>query len=236
LTNTIEKNIIGLIKVIIIITFVNKERRIEMLYDYLLANYKAAEPIFFSDIKIEGISRPALNQHMRRLCEEKKLEKYEPGVYYIPKKSRLNGSVGINADMVARYKYIERNGRVQGFYSGNFFANQLGISTQVPNKVEIVSNNIAANIREIPIGKRTFIIRKSHISVNEDNVFVLQILELLKNLDAYLDDDYKDAREKFRRYIDAHGITRAEVDQYIRKYPVTIFKYYYELRLDDVLA
>lgn len=42
-----------------------------MLYDYLLANYKAAEPIFFSDIKIEGISRPALNQHMRRLLFQK---------------------------------------------------------------------------------------------------------------------------------------------------------------------
>lgn len=225
-----------LTKVNIIMTFVNEERRIEMLYDYLLANYKAAEPIFFSDIRIEGISRSAINQHMKRLCEEKKLEKYEPGVYYIPKKSRLNGSVGINADMVARYKYIERNGRVQGFYSGNFFANQLGISTQVPNKVEIVSNNIAASIREIPIGKRTFIVRRSHIPVNENNVFILQMLELLKNLDVYLDDDYENAREKFKKYIDTHEITRADVDQYIRKYPVAIFKYYYELRLDDVLA
>lgn len=207
-----------------------------MLYDYLLANYKAAEPIFFSDIEIEGVSKSAVNQQMRKLCEEKKLEKYEPGVYYIPKKSRLNSLVGINADMVARYKYIERNGKVQGFYSGNSFANQLGISAQVPNKVEIVSNNIAAKIREIPIGKRTFIVRKSNIPVNENNVFVLQMLELLKNLDAYLDDDYQDAHEKFKKYIDTHRITRAEVDQYIRKYPVTIFKYYYELRLDDVLA
>ena len=207
-----------------------------MLYDYLLTNYKAAEPIFFSDIKIDGISRSAINQNMKRLCEEKKLEKYEPGVYYIPKKSRLSSSVGISADMVAKYKYIERNGKVQGFYSGNSFANQLGISTQVPNKVEIVSNNIAAKIREIPIGKRTFIVRKSQITVNDNNVYVLQMLELLKNLDAYLDNGYGDAREKIKKYIDTHEITRAEVDQYIRKYPVTIFKYYYELRLDDVLA
>ncbi len=112
-----------------------------MLYDYLLANYKAAEPIFFSDIEIEGVSKSAVNQQMRRLCEEKKLEKYEHGVYYIPPKSRLNSLVGINADIVARYKYIERNGKVQGFYSGNSFANQLGISAQIPNKVEIVSNS-----------------------------------------------------------------------------------------------
>ena len=42
-------------------------------------------------------------------------------------------------------------GKVDGFYSGNTFANQLGISTQVPNKVEIVSNNMAAKVREVPI-------------------------------------------------------------------------------------
>ena len=52
---------------------------------------------------------------------------------------------------VALYKYVSRGGKVDGFYSGNTFANQLGISTQVPNKVEIVSNNMAAKVREVPI-------------------------------------------------------------------------------------
>lgn len=207
-----------------------------MLYDYLIENYKVAEPIFFSDIEIEGITRSAINQQLKKLCDEEKLMKYENGVYYLPKKSRLNGAVGINADMVAKYKYIARRGKVDGFYSGNAFANQIGISTQVPNKVEIVSNNIAAKVREISIGKRKFIVRKSNVEVTETNVYVLQMLELLKNLDAYLDEDYADAKEKFKKYINVHGITRADVDMYIREYPVSIFKYYYELRLDDVFA
>lgn len=207
-----------------------------MLYDYLIENYKVAEPIFFSDIEIEGITRSAINQQFKKLCDEEKLVKYENGVYYIPKKSKLSGAVGINADMVARYKYIARRGRVDGFYSGNVFANQIGVSTQVPNKVEIVSNNIAAKVREISIGKRTFIVRKANIQVTEANVYVLQMLELLKNLDVYLDNDYADAKEKFQRYISAHGITRTDVDMYIREYPISVFKYYYELRLDDVFA
>lgn len=98
----------------------------------------------------------------------------------MPKKSRLKTNVGVNADMVARYKYVSRGGKVDGFYSGNTFANQLGISTQVPNKVEIVSNNMAAKIREIPIGKRTFIVRRPVVPVNDENVYVLQLLDLLK--------------------------------------------------------
>lgn len=209
---------------------------IDMLYDYLIENYKVTEPIFFSDIEIEGITRSAINQQLKKLCDEEKLMKYENGVYYLPKKSRLSGAVGINADMVAKYKYIARRGKVDGFYSGNAFANQIGISTQVPNKIEIVSNNIAAKVREISIGKRKFIVRKSNVEVTETNVYVLQMLELLKNLDAYLDEDYADAKEKFKKYINVHGITRADVDMYIREYPVSIFKYYYELRLDDVFA
>ena len=64
----------------------------------------------------------------------------------------------------------------------------------------------------------------------------LQMLELLKNLDAYLDYSYDEAREKFAEYITIHGIKRSDVDLYIRKYPLTTFKFYYELGLDYVLA
>ena len=64
----------------------------------------------------------------------------------------------------------------------------------------------------------------------------LQMLELLKNLDAYLDYSYDEAREKFAEYITIHGIKRSDVDTYIRKYPLATFKFYYELGLDHVLA
>ena len=78
--------------------------------------------------------------------------------------------------------------------------------------------------------------RKPIVQITKENVYVLQMLELLKNLDAYLDDSYFEAREKFAEYISIHGITRSDVDLYIRKYPMSTFKYYYELELDHVLA
>ncbi|MCD8196180.1 MAG: DUF6088 family protein [Lachnospiraceae bacterium] len=207
-----------------------------MLYEYLLENYHVAEPIFFSDIEMPGITRSAINQQMKKLCDEKKLEKYENGIYFIPKKSRLKSAASISADTVARYKYVVRKGKIEGFYSGNTFANQLGISAQVPNKVEIVSNNMAAKVREVLIGKRTFIVRKPVVPVTEENVYVLQLLYLLKNLDVYLDDSYDVAREKVSLFAASYNITRQDVDSYIRLFPVNVFRYYYELRLDDVFA
>ena len=36
-----------------------------MLYEFLKNNYKEAEPIFFSDIVIEGITKSAVNQQLK---------------------------------------------------------------------------------------------------------------------------------------------------------------------------
>lgn len=207
-----------------------------MLYEYLRENYKEAEPIFFSDITTDSISKSALSQQLKSLCNSGKLIQYDKGVYYLPKKGSLTGIVGPNADMVARYRFISRGGNVDGFYTGNTFANHIGITTQVPQVIEIVSNNTNSSAREVHIGGRRFFIKKSIVQVNKENVYVLQMLELLKNLDTYLDYSYAEAREKFAEYISVHGLTRNNVDLYIRMYPMSTFKYYYELELDHVLA
>ena len=41
-----------------------------MLYEFLKDNYKEAEPIFFSDIVIKGITKSAVNQQLKKLCDE----------------------------------------------------------------------------------------------------------------------------------------------------------------------
>ena len=51
-----------------------------MLYEFLKNNYKEAEPIFFSDIVIKGITKSAVNQQLKKLCDEGKLQKYENGI------------------------------------------------------------------------------------------------------------------------------------------------------------
>ena len=123
-----------------------------------------------------------------------------------------------------------------GYYSGNSFANQLGISMQVPRKIEIVSNNSNSSPREIEIGGRKFLIRKSSIVINRENVYVLQLLELLKNIEVYMDGSYDEARVKIEEYIDIHDIRKESVNRHIREFPINVFKNYYELGLDNVFA
>jgi len=206
-----------------------------MLYNYIKDHYKQAEPIFLSDLLRTNITELDLNQQLKELCEKGLLQQYDKEVYFIPKKSKLNLTVGPNADMVAKYRFISKGDNVDGFYAGNTFANQLGISVQVPYVIEIVSNNVSDD-GEVLIGNRRFVVRKPVVPITKENVHVLQMLELLVKLDAYLDCSYEEAREKFAEYISIHEIKRCDVDLYIRKYPISTFKHYHELGLDHLLV
>ena len=209
-----------------------------MLYDYLKENYKEAEPIFFSDVKYENLSKPALSQKFKALCDERKIVRYDTGIYYIPRPSRLKGfgMIGLTADITAYYKYISRRGETFGYYSGNTFANHIGITTQVPRTIEITSNCVAARVKDIIISNRKFIVHHPPVKVTNENAAVLRMLDLMKNLENYMDEDYPEATDRFKEYIEIFKIRKADVDRYIRAFPISIFKNYYELGLDHVLA
>ncbi len=207
-----------------------------MLYEYLKNHYSDGEPIFTSDINIEGMTRENFCQQLKTLTDNGKLVRYEKGIYYLPRESRFHSVIGPTPETIVKYKYISRRNNISGFYSGSSFANALGISLQVPMKKEIVSNNTAAIVKEVTLGKQNFIIRKSTIPVTENNVRTLQLLELLKNFDRYSDLDYQEANKIIRNYINANDITKSGIDKYIREYPDSTFRNYYELKLDNVLA
>ena len=206
-----------------------------MLYNFIKEHYKEAEPIFLSDLLRTDIAQSDLNQQLKEFCEKGLLQEYDDEVYFIPKRTTLNSTVGPNADMVARYRFISKGDNIDGFYAGNIFANQIGISTQVPYVIEIVSNNVSDD-GEVLIGNRRFDVRKPVVPITRENVYVLQMLELLKNLDAYLDCPYEEVREKFVEYISIHGITKSDVDLYITKYPLSTFEGFCKLELGKMLA
>ena len=207
-----------------------------MLFEYLKEYYEPGEPIFTEDIFIEGMNRPNFIQQLKTLTDNGKIVRYEKGIYYIPKTTRFRQAAGPSPETIAQYKYISRMGKTDGYYSGGTFANQIGISLQVPMKKEIVSNNIAAIVREVMIGKQTFIVRRTNVPISKENVHILQLLELLKKLDSYIDGNYEMARERIVKYSLANHIQKADIDRYIRQYPDSTFRFYYEMRLDDVLT
>ena len=154
---------------------------VNSVYEYLIQHFEANEPILKSDI-ILPISEVNLRQVLKRLCDAGNLKRYSPGVYYLPKESPLKFSVPFSPEDVASKKYIKSNCNYIGYYSGFTFANQLGISTQVPYIMEITSNIASAKSRTIQIRGQKFLLRKSRIQITNDNWQLLQLLDLLKDI------------------------------------------------------
>lgn len=206
-----------------------------MLYEYLIKSYQPNEPIFLCDIDLP-VSNGNLRKMMKDLCDVGKIKRFDIGIYYLPKQSRLKGGVPLSVDTVAKYKYVCRNGNIEGYYSGYTFANMLGVTTQVPYTIEIVSNNASAKVREIDLQGRRIILRKSRVPITNENYQILQLLDFLKDANEYYDDDNDIFENRIRKYIVDENIKKDDVDLYIKHYPDKIYRYIYEMRLYDVFA
>lgn len=206
-----------------------------MLLEYLQKNYKVNEPIFVSDIDLP-VTGTNLRQMFKVLCDSGQIYRYETGIYYMKGNTRLNGGVSLSASKVARYKYIARKDQVNGYYSGYTFANLLGLTTQVPYTIEIVSNCASAKCREVSVKNQKIMLRRPRTQINKENVDVLQLLDLLKDFEQYVDEDMVAATYIISSYIKKIGMKRSDVDEYITLFPDRVYKYIYEMRLYNVFA
>lgn len=187
-----------------------------MLIDYLKENYEMGEPIFPDDIAISFGSEAALL--LEKLYHEGKLEKFDSETYYFPKTTILGTSCRLSADTVAMYKYIMRRGKRIGYYCGNTLLNRMGLSTQVPVVEEICSNLVTEKEQEILLNGRKYILRKPSVTVDEENVFVLHILDCLENFNGNTDISLRELANIMEKYMRAYDITDTQIKQYMGYY------------------
>lgn len=207
-----------------------------MLFDYLVTNYKKGEPIFLTDITIEGMTEENIRYHLKRLTDSGILSRFEAGVYYFPKKNILEEQAVLSTETVVLHKYISRRGKKVGFYSGYTLANRLGLSTQVPFIEEITSNYAPAKVREITVKDRKFVIRRPVTEITEENAYVLQLLDGLKDIDNVAEKDLKVCGRILTQYAKEHKITKEQVDRFLQYYPLKIYKAIYETGVEYVSA
>lgn len=185
-------------------------------YQYLLENYGRNEPILLSEIKYEKYSRPWIYKELSKLCESGEIVRFDAGVYYIPTRTILGTSV-LNPRKVIEKKYLYSGGVRQGYYSGITFLNQIGVSTQMPNRIEIFTNNENSKIREVTVGTQKVVLRRARAEINSGNADVQSFLEMMSFVSAdFFDEDRKKSVAKF---IEEKGITRRAIAEYAPVFP-----------------
>lgn len=186
------------------------------LYDSLLKEYGYNEPILINEIQFQGYSRPWINKEINRLCDKNKLVRFEKGIYYIPKQTLLGNSI-LNPNKVIEKKYIRSNKDIFGYYSGYYLLNQLGITEQMPNIIEIYTNNESSKARDVRVGSQTVRLRRARTDVTSENAAVLTFLELMNIIDTDCFDEEK--RQVVTEYILKNKISRRDITRYAPAYP-----------------
>ena len=172
-----------------------------MTKQYLIENYGYNEPIFLNELKIEGMSDNAVRQSVKRLAMSGFLERYDNGIYYIPKQGGLLGKSYLDPYKVIMRRYVQSKSEKYGYVTGVSFANQLGLTTQLPAVIEIVTNHEATNGRLVMIVTQRVRKKKSTIPVNSTNAELLQLLDSISQAEKYTELTKKETIEVLISYM-----------------------------------
>lgn len=201
------------------------------LYDYLINNYGENEPIFLVNIQVEGMSNPNLRQQIKKLTDEGKLKRFDTGIYFIPKKSIFRSGSQLSKEKVIEKKYLADMDERCGYMSGLMFANQMGLTTQVPMVYEVVTNKATKDFRETEIANSKVIVRKPRVPVTDNNYKILQFLDLIKDIDFLSELTGEALGKRLTRYMKEVGLEFTMFVPFLPYYPDKIYKNMYEVGL-----
>ena len=195
-----------------------------MLVSYLEKNYGYNEPIFINNIKIDGIKENALRQNFNRLLKKGFLKRFDTGVYYLPKPSGVLKNAYLDSNKVVQKKYISDDTNIFGYITGLSFANQLGLTTQNPAIIEIVTNKETSKGRKIDIGNKKIIIKKAKQTITNDNYRILQFLDLMSNYEKWAECNDSTVKNILLKFLRKEKLKRDFLYKYIGNYPGIVAK------------
>ena len=184
-----------------------------MLKDYLMENFGYNEPIFFNDLSVAGLSENAVRQSVKRLVAGGFLERYDSGVYYIPKKGGLLDKSYLDPSLVIIRKYVQNKFETYGYVTGISFANQLGLTTQIPAVIEVVTNRESTNGRIITVGNLKVRVKKPAVTVSDSNAELLQLLDSIGQAEKYTELPMKETIDILISYVKQKRFTKEQLSE-----------------------
>ena len=193
--------------------------------EYLQDKFGINEPIYLEEINYENYSRPWVLSELRKLVEKEELKRFDKGIYYFPIKREWGDSI-IDTSKVIERRFLSDGNEVYGYITGLSLWNKSGLSTQVPNLLEVATNKESTRVRDIYVGYRRVRARKSRTEITKDNVRTLQFLDLMNVMQppAALDEMERFMLEDFVERVKEAGVTKETISQYVGLYPAKVYK------------
>ena len=189
--------------------------------EHLKNKYGCNEPIYMEDIQFKDYSRPWIFSELKKLVDGGEIKRFDTGIYYFPEKL-LFGDSFLDPRKVVERRFLSNGDDVYGYIAGVSLLNLTGLSTQVPNLIELVTNNETTRVRNLNVGTQRVRARRSRATVTKENVTALQFLDLMNIITPAAMDE----TEQFmlRKYIRDCGVTRNAITQYAGFFPAKAMK------------
>jgi hypothetical protein len=135
-------------------------------------------------------SSDAIRKALDRLEDKKVIIRVAHGIYVRPKISKLIGPIRPSAEKVA--EAIAKRDRIRTLPTGSYALNALGLSTQVPMNIVLLTDG---SPREIKVGKRTIKFKKTTpknlLVKGKISSLVIQALKEIGNGKVTADEEQK---------------------------------------------
>lgn len=201
----------------------------------LKTQYGENTPIFFEDISnvCSGYTRGRVYQLIDAAMNSGLLAKAGYDCYYIPTTTPFGKSL-LNPRKVIEKKYISNKGEVYGFYTGLALLNSFGITTQMPNVIEVFTNNEATKSRRVTINNQTIIVKRARTTINNSNYKEMMLLELFNLADIRSIDAR--ATQKIVDYMKQNNISIQGIMKYAKFVPARAIKNFMSSEVQNAFA
>jgi hypothetical protein len=144
---------------------------------YIIDRFPKGFVFTYADFNSEVSQKQALIKALNRMVISGKIAKLSKGKYYKPETTPF-GDLLPNQKQVVK-DLLEEKGKINGYLTGYSIYNQLGLTTQVSNTIQIGKNEIRPNFKR---DRYTIDFIKQKNNITKDNIPLLQILDAIRNI------------------------------------------------------
>jgi hypothetical protein len=169
----------------------------------------------YADFTTEVNKKEAVIKALNRMVESGKIAKLSKGKYYKPENTPFGNLQPSQAQVVK--DLLEENGKITGYLTGYSIYNQLGLTTQVSNTIQIGKNQVRPSFKR---ERYTIAFIKQKNTITKENVPLLQILDALRYIKKIPDASVEASCKRFLAII--MNLSEADINTMARlalKYP-----------------
>lgn len=169
----------------------------------------------YEDFTTEVNQKEAVIKALNRMAASGKIAKLSKGKYYKPENSSF-GKLQPNQAQVVK-DLLEENGKITGYLTGYSTYNQLGLTTQLSNTIQIGKNQVRPNFKR---ERNTISFVKQKNTITKENIPLLQLLDAIRYVKKIPDASIDSSCKRFLAII--KNLSGTEINTLVRlslKYP-----------------